>query len=478
MKKILLALWAALLAAGALGAFPRPGDIVTLGSWPCTAEGEKKPVEWIAVPVPEDLDGDGLVLLVSRLVLDGFPAEGLPLDTFLSPLTEWLNGEFAEVCFEDCLQVPAGGVLIPPVSPPWENGGDNSLFESAALRKAAATPWAAKRGVPVDAEGCSPWILCTEDKIRDNFGYYRDPEGWDGRYTRVSGYGSPLNGPLTRYPSIGVRPMIAIKKSAKVPVTGHIQAPEFRTAGKAKPYAAPALLKRGDAISFGRAEQDGNAANGKEPIEWLVLDAGDGKALAVSKKILYELRHGDDTPRGFLNGEFLAGAFSDSERALILPAEHDYCGCDMTDDGEAKLTLADSCFLLSLHELDMLFPTAKARKSVCTPAALKSLPADAVKYYKDRFATRDDFGSWAEITDKGRVRFFGSHHQEQYAGLRPALWIKTDRRAGEDSLPDAIYREMAAAETSMSLYMRESHGVYVDTSSEQPDTGGGQPPLK
>ncbi|MBR4749176.1 MAG: hypothetical protein IK083_06370 [Abditibacteriota bacterium] len=463
MKKILLVLWALLLAAGA-GAAPRPGDIVTLGSWPYTAEGEKRPVEWIVAPVPEDMGEDDLVLLVSRLVLDGFPTEGLPLDTFASPLTEWLNDEFAEVCFADCPQVPAGNVLIPFVSPHYEYGGDNSLFDSAALRKAAATPWAAKRGVPVDAEGCAPWILCTEDRIRDNFGYYEDPEGWDGRYTRVSGYGSPLNGPLTRYPVIGVRPMIGVKKSAKVEVTGHIQAPGFGTGRKARPYTAPALLKRGDVISFGLAEQDCSAANGKEPIEWIVLDTGDGKALAVSKKILYELRHGDDTPRGFLNGEFFAGAFSDSEKALILPAEHVYCGYDMTEEGAAKLT--DSCFLLSLHELDLLFPTAGARKSVCTPAALKSLPAEAVKYYKDRFATRDDFGSWAEITDKGRVRFFGSHHQEQYAGLRPALWIKTSGKAGKDSLPDSVYGEMAAAETSMGLYLRESHGVYVRTSSE------------
>ncbi|MBP5274823.1 MAG: hypothetical protein ILO36_07800, partial [Abditibacteriota bacterium] len=189
-------------------------------------------------------------------------------------------------------------------------------------------------------------------------------------------------------------------------------------------------------------------------------DVRDGKALAVTKKILYQLRYGDETPRGFLDGKFYKNDYSAGEKALILPEKHVYCGYDM---GEEKRVLEDRCFLLSLHELDMLFPTAAARKSVCTPAAEKSLPKEAGIYYKDRFTTRDDFGSWAEITEKGRVRFFGGHHQEQFAGLRPAIWIKTVSKAGEDSLPESVYKEMAAAETSMSLYNRGGHGVYVET---------------
>ena len=39
-------------------------------------------------------------------------------------------------------------------------------------------------------------------------------------------------------------------------------------------------------VTFGTYEQDGNASNGAEPIEWYVLDEKDGKKLLVSKYIL------------------------------------------------------------------------------------------------------------------------------------------------------------------------------------------------
>ena len=39
----------------------------------------------------------------------------------------------------------------------------------------------------------------------------------------------------------------------------------------------------GDIITFGHYEQDNNLDNGAEPIEWIVLDVQDGKALLLSK---------------------------------------------------------------------------------------------------------------------------------------------------------------------------------------------------
>ena len=39
----------------------------------------------------------------------------------------------------------------------------------------------------------------------------------------------------------------------------------------------------GDIVTFGSYEQDNNLSNGKEAIEWLVLDIQDGKALLLSK---------------------------------------------------------------------------------------------------------------------------------------------------------------------------------------------------
>ena len=45
-------------------------------------------------------------------------------------------------------------------------------------------------------------------------------------------------------------------------------------------------IKVGSYINFGAYEQDNNTSNGKEDVEWLVLEVKDGKALVISKYAL------------------------------------------------------------------------------------------------------------------------------------------------------------------------------------------------
>ena len=53
--------------------------------------------------------------------------------------------------------------------------------------------------------------------------------------------------------------------------------------------AAPALaegtanVQVGDYLVFGHYEQDGNRINGREPVEWQVLEVKDGKALIITR---------------------------------------------------------------------------------------------------------------------------------------------------------------------------------------------------
>ena len=46
-------------------------------------------------------------------------------------------------------------------------------------------------------------------------------------------------------------------------------------------------IKKGDVIAFGMYEQDGNTANGPEPVEWLVIDRIGDEALLLSACLLY-----------------------------------------------------------------------------------------------------------------------------------------------------------------------------------------------
>ena len=83
----------------------------------------------------------------------------------------------------------------------------------------------------------------------------------------------------------------------------------------------------GDLVTFGKYEQDGDEENGKEAIEWLVLDRfDDGSLLLISRYALdagpYDAEYADTSweacsLRGWLNGDFLAAAFSPQERSRL-----------------------------------------------------------------------------------------------------------------------------------------------------------------
>ena len=48
-------------------------------------------------------------------------------------------------------------------------------------------------------------------------------------------------------------------------------------------------IQAGDVITFGSFEQDNNTSNGAEEIEWIVATVEDGRALLLSKYVLYSM---------------------------------------------------------------------------------------------------------------------------------------------------------------------------------------------
>ena len=93
------------------------------------------------------------------------------------------------------------------------------------------------------------------------------------------------------------------------------------------PEAPETSVEVGDTIIFGSYEQDGNSANGPEPIEWRVLAVEEGRALVIS---VYGLdcmpfsARGDGNSwetsglRSWLGGTFTAEAFTAEEQARIV----------------------------------------------------------------------------------------------------------------------------------------------------------------
>ena len=87
-------------------------------------------------------------------------------------------------------------------------------------------------------------------------------------------------------------------------------------------------------VKFGKYEQDGNTNNGKEDIEWLVIDENKERTLLLSKYVLdavtYDsgitIEDSNNNPckwdksylRAWLNKEFFENAFNDSEKSSML----------------------------------------------------------------------------------------------------------------------------------------------------------------
>lgn len=131
----------------------------------------------------------------------------------------------------------------------------------------------------------------------------------------------------------------------------------------------------GGIIKLGSYEQDGDLANGTEPVEWLVLADSDSKYTLISLKALDAVAFSTENAettwessyiRTWLNDSFLNTAFTDSERAAIQkmtlanPANPTY-GTNGGNDTE------DYVYLMSIDEYNsLLLGTGNAP---CTPTA-------------------------------------------------------------------------------------------------------------
>ena len=101
---------------------------------------------------------------------------------------------------------------------------------------------------------------------------------------------------------------------------------EYTEYQKDKQEAADNSIDDSDELILGKYEQDNNSDNGKEDIEWIVLDEKEGKKLIISKYALAthcfnsettDVTWEECTLREWLNNDFLNEAFSDTEKTRI-----------------------------------------------------------------------------------------------------------------------------------------------------------------
>lgn len=184
-------------------------------------------------------------------------------------------------------------------------------------------------------------------------------------------------------------------------------------------------------ITFGSYEQDNNIYNGKEPIEWLVLEEKDGKALVISKYILDNqcfftremsgLTWDESAIRVWMNDDFYNSAFSESEQSRILETtvkakeNPDIFILFRQPPGEDT---RDKLFLLSIDEADYYFSTQEER--VCQ--ATEYVKRDGLKRIEWGLRTPGEYsGDMTFVYDSGQIGW-GSGYLRA-VGVRPVMWI-------------------------------------------------------
>lgn len=196
--------------------------------------------------------------------------------------------------------------------------------------------------------------------------------------------------------------------------------------------------KIGSTVTFGAYEQDNNMSNGKENIEWIVLENEGSRSLLISRYALdgqpYNTKRGDVTwetcsLRSWLNDRFLNEAFSDEERETILMTSVD----NSYSQGNSEWTTTyggsntnDQIFLLSYAEARKYFSSDSSRK--CEPTAYASYRGAYVNDYGNTWwwlrSPGDGWNCAAFVFTGGFVEYHSSRFvNEGDGGVRPVFWI-------------------------------------------------------
>ena len=196
----------------------------------------------------------------------------------------------------------------------------------------------------------------------------------------------------------------------------------------------------GEYITYGHYEQDNDMSNGKEAIEWLVLDydANTNSALLISRYGLDARKYHNSWPfptwgksdiRNWLKGTFLNTAFTAAEQAGIVtttvstPSYYSYSGGEDTED---------RIWLLSSEEAEEYFSSTISRRAVPTTYAVAQGTLQ-----DSRIMLNGEGCCWWWLRSPGNssynasgVNYVGSLDNIDVINasnaVRPALWLDLD----------------------------------------------------
>ena len=205
--------------------------------------------------------------------------------------------------------------------------------------------------------------------------------------------------------------------------------PSLEDSDREEPLSA--VRSVGDIVTFGTYEQDNNDADGKEEIEWVVLDIQDNKALLLSRYALdYKPFHNvkedvtweTSSLRAWLNADFLSSSFEEEEQQYILTTrlKNDQSQ-GMKDSVSSGNDTYDRVFLLSNLDSAIYLSEAMERCVATQYVAAQGYTYETWMRWWLRSAgrTRQDAGNIDEIGNHSGYGYVCDPH-----GVRPAIWVE------------------------------------------------------
>lgn len=190
----------------------------------------------------------------------------------------------------------------------------------------------------------------------------------------------------------------------------------------------------GEYVVFGSYEQDNNQANGKEPIEWLVLERQGNNMLLISRyaldckqyhSVLKSVTWETSSLHSWLNGTFLNEAFS-AEEQMIIQSTLVSADKNPTFDTNPGNSSTDKIFLQSITEAKSYFTSDSARQVEATKYAKAKGAYIGFDGYAWCWLRSPGYDSEkaAGIMTSGGVDDFGDDVYGDVCGaIRPVMWV-------------------------------------------------------
>ena len=213
----------------------------------------------------------------------------------------------------------------------------------------------------------------------------------------------------------------------------------------------------GSTVTFGTYEQNGEAADGPEPLEWIVVAKQGSRVQLVTSELVdyqpYDSENAgfawvDSQLRSWLNDSVVQTAFTDEERALIrdtpvaLPGQPADIYNPMVDT-----PAWDKAFLLSGVQANNLFDGDAERQAWPTGFAADHPGAPEQANWWLRSTGFECFGA-ERVLENGEIDGYGASVVDNEAYVRPSIWI-----APPDSVDDPDAEGRAGAYWEVISYM-------------------------